>query len=196
MAVTFTAPLKRLAGWAGPALKTATLARRLEEWLPDATEVAVPVALTRRLLCDAAGLATTPWSTHAASVAVLDRFAPTAMALADDAELIDERALREADAVWGGDDIVFEALVEVCGFERVFGRLAVRRNRDSLSKAALLDFGRSATSHEIAQRTGLAAADAALAFTPPATRSSEPDTADGRRTTTGGSLRSPERPPS
>ena len=156
---------ERLAGWAGPALKTAALTRRLEEWLPDTTELAGPVALTRRLVCDAAGLATTPWSIHAASVAVLDRFAPTAMALADDAELIDERALREADAVWGGDDIVFEALVEVCGFERVFGRLAVRRNRLSLSKAALLDLGRSATSHEVAQRTGLAAADAALAFT-------------------------------
>ena len=156
---------ERLAGWAGPALETAALTRRLEEWLPDATEVAVPVALTRRLVCDAAGLATTPWSTHAVSVAVLDRFAPAAMALADDAELIDERALREADAVWGGDDIVFEALVEVCGFERVFGRLAVRRNRDSLSKAALLDLGRSATSHEIAQLTGLAGSDAAVAFT-------------------------------
>jgi hypothetical protein len=154
---------ERLADWAGPALKTAALTRRLEEWLPDTTAVAGPVALTRRLVCDAAGLATTPWSTHAASVAVLDRFAATAMDLADDAELIDEQALRETDPVWGGDT-VFEALVETCGFEWVVGRLAVRRNRVSLSRAALLDLGRSATSHEVAQRTGLSAADAALAF--------------------------------
>ena len=155
---------ERLAGWAGPAVKTTALRQRLKEWLPDTTELVSPAALIRRLVCDTAGLVATPWSTHTVAVAVLDRFASTAMGLADDAELIDEQALREADDVWG-PDTVFEALVEVCGFERVFGQLAVKRNRVSLCKAALLDLRRSATSHEVAQRTGLTSADAALAFT-------------------------------
>lgn len=155
----------RLAGWAGPAVRIAALRQLLEEWLPDTTEGASPVALTRRLVCDAAGLVTTPWSTHAVAVAVLEGFATTALALTDDASLIDEQALRAVDAVRGCDDTVFEALVEVCGLERVFGRLAVRPKRVSLCKAALLDLRRSATSHEVALLTGLTSAAVALAFT-------------------------------
>ena len=95
-------------------------------------------ALARRLLCDAAALAKTPWSTHAVSTTALEGFAGRAMGLAD------EDALRPAAAAHGWGDSVLEAFVEVCGFERVFGSLATRRNRFSLPKPALLDLRRGA----------------------------------------------------
>ena len=154
---------RRLAEWAGPAVTLTHLEHRLEGWLPDAVVEAPAVRLTRRLLCDAAGLATTAWSTNAASVVVLETFARTAIDLADDAELINEDALRHA-LEHRFDDAVVEALGEVCGFERLFGSLAVRRNRFSLSKAALLDLGRSASRHEIAELTGLTAEQVGMAL--------------------------------
>ena len=155
---------QRLAAWAEPVIGIADLQRRLDVWLPADACAAPVAALTRRLLCDAAGLAQTPWSTHAVSVAALERFARTAMGLADDADLIDEDALRHAAAAQGFDGGVLEAFVEVCGFERLFGSLAKRRNRFSLAKAALLDLRRGASRHEIAELTGLTAEQAAMAF--------------------------------
>lgn len=155
---------QRLAVWAEPVVAIAGLQRRLDGWLPAAVCEAPVASLTRRLLCDAAGLARTSWSTHAVSVAALEGFARTAMGSADDADLIDETALRHAAAERGWDDSVFEALVETCGFERLFGSLATRRNRFALSKAALLNLQRSASRHEIAEMTGLTAEQVAMAF--------------------------------
>ena len=100
-------------------------------------------ALARRLLCDAVAL---------------EGFAGTAMGLAD------EDALRPAAAAHGWGDSVLEAFVEVCGFERVFGSLATRRNQFSLPKAALLDLRRGAARHEVAGLTGLTAEKVAMAF--------------------------------
>ena len=154
----------RLAGWAEPVVALTDLHQRLEEWLPDGTVSPEMATLTRRLLCDAAGLATTAWSTHAVSVAALETFARTAMGLTDDAELIDDDALRRAASARGWDDNVVEALCEVCGFESLFGSLAARRNRFSLSKAALLDLRRSVSRHEIAELTGLTAEQVGMAF--------------------------------
>ena len=151
----------RLGAWAHPVVTLTGLNERLAAWLPDDTEASL---LVRRLLCDAAGLATTPWSSYVVSVAALETFADTSMGLVDDAELIDEDALRRAAAKHGWDGAVVDALCEVCGFERLFGSLAARRNRFSLSKAALLDLGCSASRHEVAQLTGLTAAAVGMAF--------------------------------
>ena len=155
---------QRLGVWADPVVDVSELQRRLGVWLPDGACAAPVAALTRRLLCDAAGLARTPWSTHAVSVAALEGFARAAMGVVDDADLIDESALRHATGTWGFDGRVFDAFVEVCGFERVFGILAKRLNRFSLSKAALLDLGRGASRHEVAALTGLSAEQVAMAF--------------------------------
>ena len=154
---------ERLAGWAEPVVEIANLEQRLDVWLP-ASAVGAQAALTRRLLCDAAGLARTPWSTHAVSVAALDLFARTAMDHTDDAELIDEDSLRRVAAAqsWGG--VVVEALAEVCGFAHLLGSLAVRKNRFSLSKAALLHLQRSVSRHEIARLTGLTSEAVGMAF--------------------------------
>ena len=155
---------RRLAVWAEPVVAVADLQRRLDGWLPAGVCSAPVAALTRRLCCDAAGLARTSWSTHAVSVAALKAFARTAMDSADDAGLIDEDALRQTAAERGWNGGVYEALVEVCGFERLFGSLATRRNRLSLSKAALLDLQRSASRHEVAALTRLSAEQTAMAF--------------------------------
>ena len=155
---------QRLAEWAEPVVEIAGLRQRLDGWLPAAVCEAPVAALTRRLLCDAAGLARTSWSAHAVSVAALEGFARTAMGLVDDADLINETALRHDAVERGWEGSVFEALVEVCGFERLFGSLATRRNRFSLSKAALLDLQRSASRHEIAEMTGLTAEQTAMAL--------------------------------
>ena len=156
---------ERLAGWADPVVEIADLEQRLDAWLPDGA-VAAPSAvwLTRRLLCDAAGLARTPWSAYAVSVASLEAFVRTAMDLADDAELINENALRRSAAERGFDDAAVEVFYEVCGFERLFGSLAVRRNRFSLCQAALLDLRRSASRHEVAEVTGLTPEAAGMAL--------------------------------
>ena len=155
---------ERLAGWAEPVVALPALQQQLDVWLPASAVVAGPAALTRRLLCDAAGLARTPWSTHAVSVAALDLFARTAMDHTDDAELIDEDSLRRVAAAqsWGGG--VVEALAEVCGFAHLFGSLAVRKNRFSLSKAALLHLQRSVSRHEVAKLTGLTPEAVGMAF--------------------------------
>ena len=155
---------RRLGAWAEPVVEVADLQRRLKEWLPAAVCEAPVAALTRRLLCDAAGLAKTSSSTHAVSVAALEAFARAAMDSADDAGLIDEHALRGYALERGWDEGVFEALVEVCGFVELFGSLATRRNRFSLSKAALLDLRRGASRHEIAEMTGLTAEQVAMAL--------------------------------
>lgn len=152
------AAAQRLRVWAEPVVELSELQRRLGVWLPDSA------ALTRRLLCDAAGLARTPWSTHAVTVAALEGFARTALGVVDDADLIDENALRHAVGAWGFDGGAFDAFVEVCGFERPFGILAKRCNRFALSKAALLDLGRGASRHEVAALTGLSAEQVAMAF--------------------------------
>ena len=131
------------------------LEQRLQAWLPEVAVPAPTATLVRRLLCDAAGLATTPWSTHAVSVVALEAFARTAIDLADDAELINEQALQQAVAAQGWDDAVVEALCGVCGFVRLFGCLAVRQNRVSLSKAALLYLGRTDRQRNV-HRTRLA----------------------------------------
>ena len=154
----------RLAGWVEPVMEIADLEQRLGAWLPDSTAETASVKLTRRLLCDAAGLARTPWSTHVVSVAALEEFARAARDHTDDAELIDEDALLRAVVERGWDGAVVEALCEVCGFERLFGSLATRRNRFSLSKAALLDLRRSASRHEVAALTGLTPAAVGMAF--------------------------------
>ena len=155
---------RRLAVWAEPVVAVADLQRRLDGWLPAGVCSAPVAALTRRLCCDAAGLARTSWSTHAVSVAALKAFARTAMGSADDAGLIDEDALRQTAEERGWNGGVYEALVEVCGFQRVFGIMAIRRNRVSLSKAALLHLQRGASRHEVAEMTGLSAEQAAMAF--------------------------------
>ena len=152
---------ERLAAWAHPVVALSDLNERLTAWLPDDTAQA---PLVRRLLCDAAGLVATPWSTHAVSVAALEAFARAAMDLVDDAELINEQALHRTAPQQGLGDVV-EALSECCGFQRLFGHLAVRRNRVSLSKAALLDLGCSASRHEVAKLAGLSSEDVGLAFT-------------------------------
>ncbi len=153
----------RLAEWAAPAVAIADLEQQLDEWLPEGVVSPLAAGLTRRLLCDAAGLAATPWSDHAVSVAAVEDFARTALDLADDAELIDEDALMQAGAErsWAGR---VDALSEACGFQRPFGRLAVRANRVSKSKAALLHLRRCASRHEIAEMTDLTAADVGAAF--------------------------------
>ena len=66
----------RLAGWAAPAVAIADLEQQLDEWLPEGAVAPLVAGLTRRLLCDAAGLAATPWSDHAVSVAAVDDFRP------------------------------------------------------------------------------------------------------------------------
>ena len=53
----------RLAGWAEPVVALTDLHQRLAQWLPDGTVSTETATLTRRLLCDAAGLAKTSWST-------------------------------------------------------------------------------------------------------------------------------------
>ena len=156
---------ERLVGWAHPVVALADLHQQLEAWLPDAAASEPVVAVTRRLLCDTAGLVTTPWSTHAVTVAALKEFARAAMGSADDAELIDEDSLRHVLAAQSFDDNALQALAEVCGFRRLFGSLAVRNNRRSLSKAALLDLRHSASSHDVAKLTGLTAEQVGLAFT-------------------------------
>ena len=90
------------------------------------------------------------------AVDALDEFTRAAMSLADDAGLIDETALAAAGATrsWAGH---LEDLAGVCGFERVLERLAVRHNRVSATKAALLNLARPATAHEVADLTGYAA---------------------------------------
>ena len=155
---------ERLVDWAAPVVGIVDLNQRLEAWLPDGAVMAPAARLTRRLLCDAAGLTRTPWSTFAVTVTALETFASAAMDAADDAELINENALRRASAELGFDDAAVEALCEVCGFERLFGSLAVRRNRFSLCKAALLDLGRSTSRHEIAELTGLSSEAAGMAL--------------------------------
>ena len=58
---------ERLAGWAEPVVALPALQQQLDVWLPASAVAAQAAALTRRLLCDAAGLARTPWFTHSNS---------------------------------------------------------------------------------------------------------------------------------
>ena len=73
--------VERLAAWVHPVIALSDLNERLAGWLPDGT--VGPVSLVRRLLCDAAGLAVTPWSSHVVSVDALETFARAAMGLAE-----------------------------------------------------------------------------------------------------------------
>ncbi len=143
-----------LAGWAGAAVALEDLESQLAVWLPEGTVSVLAAAVTRRVLCDEAGLAATKWATHAVSVDALAKFTETAMAVADDVGLIDADALAgfAAEQGWAGN---VELLVEACGFVRLFGRLAVRQSGNAACRAALLEMKHAATVAEIAELTGL-----------------------------------------
>ena len=143
-----------LAGWAGAAVALEDLESQLAVWLPEGTVSALAAAVTRRVLCDEAGLAATKWATHAVSVDALAKFTEAAMAVADDVGLIDTDALAGFAAEQGWADSV-ELLVEACGFVRLFERLAVRQSGRAACRAALLEMKHAATVAEIAESTGL-----------------------------------------
>ena len=151
------APLDHAARWladrVGAAAPLAAVADLFEEALPAGGVSSLAANLTRRLVCDRARLVRTAHAPVVVAVDALDEFARMAMGLTDDAGLIDETALTAAAASrsWAGH---LPDLVEVCGFEQVLGRLAVRHNRTSATKAALLRVARPASAHEIADRTG------------------------------------------
>lgn len=144
-----------LAGWAGAAVALEDLESQLAVWLPEGTVSALAAAVTRRVLCDEAGLAATKWATHAVSVDALAKFTEAAMAVADDVGLIDTDALAGFAAEQGWADNL-ELLVEACGFVRLFERLAVRQSGRAACRAALLEMKHAATVAEIAALTGLA----------------------------------------
>ena len=160
-------PLRDAAGvlvaWSGPAVRVDRLKDLLEMWVPDDKLDAAAAAVTRRLLCDAAGLAVWPPASHAAIVSVLSCFAQAAVDLADDAGLIDEDALVE-QAVESGWDSRIGGLAEACGLVRVSGRLAVRDNRVASAKAALLSFRRPAGPAEVAELADRSERTVSLAF--------------------------------
>lgn len=147
----------------GAAVRVDRLTELLERWVPHNLLDPAAAAIARRLLCDRAGLAARPQSTHAATIEALSSFARAAADLADDAGLIDEDALaaHAAEAGWGDrvDD-----LAEACGMKRVLGHLAVRDNRVAAAKAALLSLGRAAGPAEVAELTGHSESTMSLAF--------------------------------
>ena len=151
------APLDHAAGWladrVGVAAPLATVADLLQEALPASSVSELAAQLTRRVVCDRAGLVVTRHAPVVVAVDALDDFVRAAMGRADDAGLIDETALAAAGTGRGWGEHLGD-LIAVCGFERIFGRLAVRHNRASATRAALLDLARPATAHEIADRTG------------------------------------------
>ena len=154
---------RQLALRCGPVLHVDRLRELLDDWVPEGSVDPQAVAATKRLLCDAAGLAARPGAAHAATVEALSGFAQTAMRLADDAGLVDEAALavHHAGPGWYG---VVDELAEACGLVRIFGRLAVRDNRTAAAKAALLRLGRAAGPAEVAEMTDRSERTASLAF--------------------------------
>ena len=156
---------KRLANWAGPVVALSDLESWLEGWLPDGTVPDRTAVLTRRLLCDAAGLAKTPWSIHAVSVAALEEFAAAAMDATDDAELIDEDSLAAGRRGAGlGQRRWWRRSAGCAGSSASSTVSQSGANRFSLCKAALLDLGRGASRHEVAELTGLAPAVVGMAL--------------------------------
>ena len=154
---------RRLALRCGPVLHVDRLRELLDDWVPEGSVDPQAVAVTKRLLCDAAGLAARPGAAHAATMEALSGFAQTAMRLADDAGLVDEAALavHHAGPGWYG---VVDELAEACGLVRIFGRLAVRDNRTAVAKAALLRLGRAAGPAEVAEMTESSERSTSLAF--------------------------------
>ena len=142
----------RLAGWAGLVVRFSELRWVLLGWMPDGIVSEPATEITRRLLCDAAGLAAVNPST-VVSAAAMTGFSAAGRGLADDVGLIDERALRQFAAGRGWVDS-FDALAEACGFIRICGVLSARRGRTTATKAALIRLGYPATVPEVAEVCG------------------------------------------
>ena len=138
----------RLADWAGAAVKFRELRWVLLGWLPDEIVSPAASAITRRLLCDTAGLVAVNETTVVSAQAATE-FAAAAMGLVDDVGLVNEPALRQiADhAGWGTS---FEGLVEACGFVRICGVLSASSGRIASAKAGLVRLGYPASAAEVA----------------------------------------------
>ena len=154
---------RRVNEWAGPAVALSDLQSLLACWLPAGAMPGESASVTRRLICDTAGLVVAEDPHAAVSADTLHTFAEAAMGLADDAWLIDEaRLVAFADS--NGWAAHFDHLAASCGLVRVSGLLAVRDNKISASKAALVRLGRPATAHEAAALSGRHARTTAHAF--------------------------------
>ena len=83
----------------------------------------------------------------------------SALCIADDTGLIDERALRDClpEGVWQQH---WAALLARCSLLRLSGRLALRDTAKARTRAALISIGRPATKEEVAQQSGLGASRA------------------------------------
>ena len=138
----------RLAGWAGAVVKFRELRWVLLGWLPDGIVSPAASAITRRLLCDTAGLAAVN-DTTVVSAQAATKFAAAAMGLVDDVGLVNEPALRQiADrAGWGTS---FEGLAEACGFVWICGVLSASSGRVASAKAGLVRLGYPASAAEVA----------------------------------------------
>ena len=155
---------QRLAQWADPVVSVRRLQHRLARSLPPGQVGEATALITRRVLCDSAGLVLRPGARHAASFDAVAGMARAAKRGSDDAGVIDEDALT-AWAAGRGWDQHLESLAEACGFVRLSGRLAFRVNRLCATKAALLSLGTAASPDEIAQVAGLDKRSVALALT-------------------------------
>ena len=138
----------RLAGWAGEMVKFRELRWLLLGWLPDEVVSPAAAAITRRLLCDTAGLVAVNDTTVVSAQAATE-FAAAAMGLVDDVGLVNEPALRQiADhAGWGTS---FEGLAEACRFVRICGALSASSGRIASAKAGLVRLGYPASAAEVA----------------------------------------------
>ena len=155
---------QRLAQWADPVVSVRRLQRRLARTLP-ADDVGEATALiTRRVLCDSAGLVLRPGARHAASFDAVAGMARAAQRCRDGLGVIDENAIT-GWAVGCGWYHHLEDLAEACGFVRLSGRLVFRDNRLSATKAALLSLGTAASPDEIAHVAGRDKRQAATALT-------------------------------
>ena len=138
----------RLAVWAGAVTKFRDLRWVLLGWLPEGIVSPLASAITRRLLCDTAGLVAVN-ETTVVSVQAATEFAAAAMGLADDVGLVNEPALRQI-ADHAGWDASFEGLVEACGFVRICGVLSASSGRVASAKAGLVRLGYPASAAEVA----------------------------------------------
>ena len=118
---------RRVKEWAGQAVALSDLQALLACWLPAGTMPGESVSVTRRLICDAAGLVVAEDPHTAVSADTLHTFAEAALSLTDDACLIDEARL-VAFAGSNGWAACFDHLAASCGFVRVSGLLCARQH--------------------------------------------------------------------
>jgi hypothetical protein len=146
----------------GPIVRASEIDDRVEELLPDSGDNgAHSVVLARNRLKVKLGYARTisGISLDQTMVSVVERIKDTAVSIADDAGIIDEKGIM-ADPLSAEWLDRWPLLLECCGFHEISGSLALRNTAKARVKAAIIAAGSPVTREELAERCELSAAHA------------------------------------